>query len=563
MSLDAVCTVAYAIAALPATGFLDGITIHPSSVTASPIYNASISDQYMFPDGQISFCNVTLAYSHDGLNDTVLNNYWLPSPSSYQNRWLTTGGGGLAINSGVTTSGSLPGGVLYGAAAGLTDGGFGGFSEEFDAGFLLANGTINWPQVYSFGYTALHELTVLGKEFTKQFYNATAATKQYSYYQACSEGGREGFSQVQRYDEFDGAIIGAPAIRYGFQQVNHLTSNIIEQTLGYFPPPCELEKIMNLTIAACDPLDGKVDGVVSRNDLCSLSYNISSTLGQPYYCEASMGGFMSAATPAQNGTVSAAAVEVAQAIIAGLFDSNGDRVYFSYTPSSTYTDAQTQYNSTDGTWNLDPDGLGGEWIARFLMLQDTSELPDIYNFSSITYDNLKYWMLEGTQRYGDSLQTDWPDLTQFQESGGKVLHYHGESDYSIPTASSVRYHESVREIMYPDMSFNESSAALNEWYSLYLVPGGSHCAPNSYEPNGPWPQTNLAVMIDWVERNNTPTTLNATILQGEHIGENQQICRWPLRPLWSSNGTQLDCVYDQQSIDTWTFDLDAIKLPIY
>jgi tannase len=70
-------------------------------------------------------------------------------------------------------------------------------------------------------------------------------------------------------------------------------------------------------------------------------------------------------------------------------------------------------------------------------------------------------MVEGWQRYEDVLQTTWPNLTPFQAAGGKVIHYHGESDNSIPTASSVRYHQSVRQIMYPSLSYNESNAELN------------------------------------------------------------------------------------------------------
>jgi tannase len=83
----------------------------------------------------------------------------------------------------------------------------------------------------------------------------THSSKLYAYYQGCSEGGREGFSQVQRFpEEWDGAVIGAPAIRYGQQQVNHLFPQVAQKTVSYIPPYCELQKIVNLTISACDSL---------------------------------------------------------------------------------------------------------------------------------------------------------------------------------------------------------------------------------------------------------------------------------------------------------------------
>lgn len=382
-----------------------------------------------------------------------------------------------------------------------------------------------------------------------------------TYPQGCSEGGREGFSQVQRFAEtYDGAIIGAPALRYSFQQVNHLQSNIVEQTLGYYPPTCELDKIANETIKACDPFDGKTDGVISRTDLCTLHFDLKSTIGTPYSCAASAGSmFGGGATPAQNGTITAKGVEVATEILKGLQDSKGRQVYIPYQPGATFVDGETAYNETTGEWQLAESGLGGEWVERYLLLQNSSTLP---NIEDVTYDTLKEWMILGLHLYSDSLQTTWPDLSLWQEAGNKILHYHGESDNSIPTASSVRYRESVRKIMYPHLSYNASEAALSEWYKFYSIPGAAHCSDNAYQPNAPFPQTNFQVMIDWVEKGVAPDTLNATVLLGENQGKNEQICAWPLRPLWKENAT-MECVFDQTSLDTWFYDLDAVKMPVF
>ena len=572
-SLASVCTDAYAVAKLPIQdvyledGTYTSLSIDATSVSATATYNYSVSNNVMYPNATMDLCQVSFAYSHTGLDDRVQVLYWLPAPSAFNNRYLTTGGGGLAINSGNT---SLPGGVQYGAVAGITDGGFGSFETQYDAVALLGNGTLNYDALYNFGYRSIHEMTFLGQLFTQNFYNMTNGTKLYSYYQACSEGGREGWSQVQRFTSFDGAIIGAPAFRYGHQQVNHLTSSVVEYTQDYYPPPCELTRILNATLAFCDPLDGKTDGVVSRTDLCLLEFDLNSTIGLSYSCPASTGGgFMkrqmgglggAATTPAQNGTVSAQAVSVAKTILNGLHDSQGRRAYLSYQPSATWTDAATSYNTTTGTWGLEIDGLGGEWVAKWLMLLNITSIP---SYEGVTYDALRDWMYEGWQRYEDVLQTTWPDLTPYQQAGGKVLHYHGESDYSIPTASSVHYWESVRGVMYPNMTYNASADALNDWYRLYLVPEGSHCSTNTNEPNGPWPQTNMQVMIDWVENGVVPTTLNATHLAGDNVGESAQICAWPLRPLWVDGGNTMECVYDQKSIDTWMYNFDSFPTLVY
>jgi tannase len=235
-SLVDVCTIEYVEAHLPQSDVYPGILISSSSISANPVYDVEVVDSTFFPNAVFDYCNVTFSYTHVGLNDSVVLTYWLPTPAKFQNRYLSTGGGGYAINSGNM---SLPGGIIYGAVAGETDGGFGIYQNAAINTFLVANGTRNWHNIYMFGYEAIHEMGEIGKAFTKTFFNISETTKLYSYYQGCSEGGREGWSQVQRFaDEFDGAAIGAPAFRFAFQQVQHLYSNVVEQTLNYFPSPC-------------------------------------------------------------------------------------------------------------------------------------------------------------------------------------------------------------------------------------------------------------------------------------------------------------------------------------
>ncbi|KAL2816010.1 tannase and feruloyl esterase [Aspergillus cavernicola] len=556
-SLGAVCTKPYVKSILPTSDSINSLLIDTSSITTNAVYNASIPENVFFPATTIDYCNVTLAYSHPGKNDRVLLEFWMPSPDKFQNRWLSTGGGGYAINSGEQF---LPGGVQYGAASGITDGGFGGFSTQVDAAILFANGTIDYDTLYMFGYKAHHELTTIGKALAKAFYDTE--DKLYAYYQGCSEGGREGYSQVQRFgDDWDGAVIAAPALRYGHQQVNHLYPGVVEKTLNYFPPPCELEKIVNMTIDACDALDGKVDGVVARTDLCKLHFNINSTIGTQYSCAASSGSSASGGTtPAQNGTISKKGVAVADKILDGLHTIDGRRAYIWYQPTATFDDAIPQYNSETGEWELAITSLGGEWVTRFLQYLDLDNLPDL---EGITYNSLVDWMQQGWQRYEDVLQTTWPDLTPFQSAGGKIIHIHGESDPSIPAGSSVHYHESVRKVMYPELSFEKSTKALNEWNRLFLIPGAAHCQPSTNQPNGGWPQTTLPTLIEWVEGGSMPERLNATVLSGEKKGEEQKLCAWPLRPLWKKGSQEMECVFDQKSFDTWVYDFDAFKLPVY
>ncbi|KAE9400963.1 tannase and feruloyl esterase [Gymnopus androsaceus JB14] len=446
-SATSTCVYAITLEMCPADGFYPGITASSAAVTANPVTNVSVS-----------------------------------------NRYLSTGGGSYASPLEPCL---FPEKSFMARSQEPTDGG--------------PECTMDWQSIYMFSYQAIHELSVVGKAFTKEFFNMTDTTKLYSYYQGCSEGGREGWSQVQRFgDEWDGAVIGAPAFRYAFHRFSTCTQGSSNRLWDTLLQPCELEKIVNETNHS----------LVDDNDIDVL-------IGESYYC---------AATTGITGTVSAE----------GVADSDGNQVYFSYRPSAAFDDAETEWmNETSQSWEVTPSSLGGETVAVLLQLQNITNIPTL---DGATYDTLRDWIWQFWNRYSDSLMTTLPDLTPFMSSSGKVLHYHSESDYSIPRTSSVHYYESVRSVMYPGLSYNDSVDAMNDWYRLFLVPGAGHCAPN----NG-------------VE----PVTLNATVLQGDDIGMVQQICSWPLRPLWTSNGTVMECVYDQKSIDNWQYDLNAFPLPVY
>ncbi|KAI1091018.1 tannase and feruloyl esterase [Rostrohypoxylon terebratum] len=586
-SISDVCTVSNVQAALPANGTLLGIDLIPSAVTASIVYNATTGAGGMGGSSSSSsttytYCNVTVQYTHTGKNDTVVVKYAFPQPSDFKNRFYVAGGGGFSLSSDAT------GGLSYGAVGGATDAGYDAFSNSYDDVVLYGNGSINWDATYMFSYQALGEMTQVGKPLTQAFYGMTNDTKVYTYFEGCSDGGREGMSQVQRFGtEYDGAITGAPAFRFAHQQVLHVFSSAVEKTLNYLPPPCELDKIVNATIAACDPLDGRTDGVVSRTDLCMLNFNLSSIIGESYYCAAenstSLGfgfnkkrsttlhpmnmrthkrqaqGSTTSYQPAQNGTVTAEGVAVAQAIYGGLHNSAGERAYLSWQIASELGDAATTYNSDTGAWELSIPSTGGEYVTKFIQLLD---LDNLSNLDGVTYDTLVDWINTGFVRYLDSLQTTLPDLTPFQSSGGKLLHYHGESDSSIPAASSVHYYQSVRSIMYSNLTDSEAQSAMSDWYQFYLIPGAGHCGANSLQP-GPYPQNNMQIMIDWVENGVQPTRLNATVSSGTNEGETQMLCQWPERPLWSGNTTDFDCVTDEASTDSWTYTFPAFKLPVY
>lgn len=562
--LSSLCTIPYVKSVLPTPASVEGLVLLPDSVTSNPVTNYSIAASWQTPGkDSIDFCNVTVSYTHPGTDDTVNLWFWLPSPDAFQNRFLANGGGGFAIT---TAERSLGAGLVYGAATGTTDGGFGSWTAELTDVLLRGNGSLNYDVVNFFGYRATHEMSIIGKRLVSNFYrgpDAKAAPRVFSYYQGCSEGGREGWSQIQRYgNQFDGVVTGAPAFHWSFLQVLHLYGAAKQVAHDYFPPNCELSRIMQDAIDSCDALDGRVDGVVSRTDLCRLHYDAKSSVGKPYSCAATDGGnrFGPPRGPAVKGVVSEKAAALVSDLWRGFIDTQSGRPMFAYFPPSTsLQDASTAFNEETGQYDPSIIFLGVQFINMFLYeLQDKgSALP--VPMADLTVDTLKTWILQGIQKFGQVLETDWPELSPFRASGGKIIHWHGEADAGIPVGSSVLYHESVRKTMYPGMSYNASHDALAEWYRLFLVPGAGHCSPSPDQSNGPFPQTVLGSIIDWVEKGINPVQLNATLFGS---GVEEKLCSFPLRPMWAEDGKH-QCVYEQESLDTWFPQLDGFPLPVY
>ncbi|KAF7892446.1 uncharacterized protein EAF01_010526 [Botrytis porri] len=379
-----------------------------------------------------------------------------------------------------------------------------------------------------------------------------------------------------------------------------LSSNLDFESIGKVENYMKGALIVNATIEACDPLDGRTYGVINRSDLCKINSNLTSITGQSYARAAetssSLGfgfskrqdaGSTTTSSPAQNATINEHDIAIAQTIYDGLFTPSGKRVYLSFQNGAELEDAVTEYDNTTGSYTYEIPTTGRVFVAKFLKQIDEDSLTTLENAN---YDILFEWMEEGLAKYYDTLQTTLPDISAFTDNGAKLLHYHGESDPSVPAGSSVHYYDSVRTTLYPSFGYNESVAKLDDFYRFFYIPGAAHSLPGIYPANrhiagripkkipgytrvnptrcpillqpGPWPNNVLATLISWVEDNEVPDRLNSTVTFGSYDGEAQLLCKWPTRPLWTSE-TTFDCVYDQASIDSWIYVFDAFNQTIY
>ncbi len=130
-------------------------------------------------------------------------------------------------------------------------------------------------------YRAVHLTTLAGKALVNSYYNRPP---QYSYFEGCSTGGRQGLMEAQRYpDDFDGIVAGAPVNFYQamnaagvwhLQQMaqNNYAGNLAVDADGDGSREnVELVGILNkVVMQKCDATDGIRDGVINDALACHI-----------------------------------------------------------------------------------------------------------------------------------------------------------------------------------------------------------------------------------------------------------------------------------------------------
>ena len=205
-----------------------------------------------------AFCRVT-GVAKPSSDSDVRFEVWLPT-ADWNGRLWATGNGNFA--------GYMP---YWGLGIGLGEGYASvGTDTGHEAGPTDANWAIGHPEkVVDYGYRAVHEVTVRAKRIVAEFYGKNPAR---SYFSSCSNGGRQGLMEAQRYpDDYDGIVAGAPALEIthlieGFAWIDFVVLGENAANL----PSSKLPAIQTAALAACDSLDGVKDGVIDDPRRCRI-----------------------------------------------------------------------------------------------------------------------------------------------------------------------------------------------------------------------------------------------------------------------------------------------------
>ena len=121
-------------------------------------------------------------------------------------------------------------------------------------------------KLLDYGFRSLHVTVETAKLLARTYYG-NGPTK--SYYEGCSQGGRQGLTLAQRFpNDFDGIVAGSPAL---YQTGTHLSRAYWMQGLNANPfPAAKLGLLAQRVYDQCDAKDGLKDGLIDDPRRCDF-----------------------------------------------------------------------------------------------------------------------------------------------------------------------------------------------------------------------------------------------------------------------------------------------------
>ncbi len=400
---------------------------------------------------------------------------WLPT-DRWNGRFQGVGGGGLA---GIISYAALAAGLHNGYATASTDTGHVGSTD--------ASWAIGRPDLLvDYGHRAIHEMTLKAKAVVEAFYGRPG---HHAYFTGCSTGGRQGLMEAQRYPEdYDGVLAGAPAINISTFHAGQLWA--AQHTLVDPADHISAEQYDAINRWVLDTFDDDraPDGLIDDPRQVVIDY---------------------AAVKAAAGLTDQQ-VETLRALYSGPVNSAGAPVYPGLMPGG-----ETQWQPLVGGPVPFP-------IGPAIYGQMVFEDPD-WDWRTFNYDA----DLGAAQaKLGDVMDAMDPDLGAFKIRGGKLILYHGWSDFGISPEATRRYYESLVEAV-------GGRAATEDFARLFLLPGMGHCRGGT----GPDTFDGLTPLVDWVERGVAPELIVAARMVDGKAVRTRPLCPYPKVARWTGTGT--------------------------
>ncbi|QOY90917.1 tannase/feruloyl esterase family alpha/beta hydrolase [Paludibaculum fermentans] len=425
-------------------------------------------------------------------------------PTAWNGRLYMFGNGGWAGESfespGRLTTAAR--GLKAGFVTASTDTGHSAAAEP-GASFAL-----NRQELLDYGFRSLHLTAELAKLMARTFYGEAPRK---SYYEGCSQGGRQGLTLAQRFpNDFDGIIAGAPGL---FQTATHLSRAYWMQGMNANPfPASKLGLLAQVVYDKCDARDGLKDGLIEDPRRCDFK-------------------------PARDLPRCAAGVDGADCVTADQVKSL-ERIY---------SDVMSHGKRFFPGWPVGPEvaGPNGQsgWIGQEIPGSNGPGAWTSYGYNFLRYvapavlggkvdDNpaeaFRLFDIDSAPPQVEELRqvidANDPDLTAFRKHGGKLLMYFGWADPQLNPLMGVEYYERVLAAM---------GDSTTDFFRLFMVPGMFHCGggvgTSQFDATTP--------LLNWVEQAKAPTRIEAArVVQGNPV-RTRPLCAYPQVARYKGSGS--------------------------
>jgi len=406
---------------------------------------------------------------------------WMPA-EGWNGRLEAVGNGGF---SGNIQYNALAQAVVKGYAGTATNTGH----DSNDSAF-----TIGHPErVKDWGYRAVHEMTVTAKAILAAHYGSRP---QYSYWNSCSTGGRQGLVAAEYYpNDFDGLAVGDPANPMTRLQANSIWINLALNKDETSVIPQEKWTMIHQTVMnQCDAVDGLKDGLIENPMACNFDIKaLQCKNGDAADC------------------LTAPQVEALSEVVSGSKNPRtGVQLYPGYPLGTAMLPGPVA--------GVKPDGSAPDTFQ--MLFQDANWDYHTFDFDKDT---------ARADKLGNPTinAVDETRLKALFAHGGKLLMYHGWNDPAISPLISIDY-------------YNKAVAAnggVDKTYSevrLFMVPGMNHCGGGE----GPNVFDKMDTIADWVEHGKAPDEIIASHQDAQHqVDRTRPLCPYPQLAKYKGSGS--------------------------
>ena len=445
-------------------------------------------------------------------------------PSQWNGRSVQYGGGGF--NGTLVNAVGLPPAQRFDTASPLaqgyvtlgTDSGHQTGAKDTPQAFAL-----NAEALENFAHASYKKVRDVALVITQRAYGRRPDKL---YFMGSSEGGREGLTMAQRYpNDFDGIFSRVPVISWTGLQHAGLRDGLAIRGDAWLSP-AHTKLVHESVLAACDAADGLVDGLIANPIGCRQRFDVTK---------------LRCAGNASNTCLTDAQIKAVQTLHAPLKMpinlANGISEYPARGPSGE---------------DIPSFGPTGGWQSWWLGTEPPAFPPKMsngiawfYGAGAIQYfyardpnaDLARYSMQANASRVlevSNLMDSTSPDLSQFHAHGGKLVILEHLSDYAQSPYAGIEYFAKVQEKM--------GIVNTKKFARLFAAPGVDHVGAGA-----PANVDMLSVLVDWVERNKAPETLEVAEQEVKapfSVKRALPLCQWPLWPRYKAGPMHLASSYE-------------------